>query len=320
MTTRRWNPGPPTVRVICDNDFAGDPDGLVQLAHHALSTSVDLRAVIGSHQRPFPGAGNADRIADAAVDAARTVLELAGRADVPLVAGSHTGMDKRDSPQPSAATDTIIAEAMRDDPRPLYVCLGGALTSLASACLIEPRIVARLTAVWIGGTEYPATTPAPPGGTAVEYNVSLDPTAAQVVLNDLNVPLWQVPRDAYRQCIASMTELVTRFDACGPLGVYLIDQLIGACDVVKHFGASIGDTFVLGDSPLVLLTALQTMFEPDPASCAWQWRPAPVIADDGSYTHLELPHRPVRVFTRLDNDLLMRDLYAKLAAHAAQSR
>jgi purine nucleosidase len=35
--------GGPRMRVVSDNDYSGDPDGLVQLAHHALSTSVDLR-------------------------------------------------------------------------------------------------------------------------------------------------------------------------------------------------------------------------------------------------------------------------------------
>ena len=28
-------------RVICDNDFAGDPDGLIQLAQHVLSSSAE---------------------------------------------------------------------------------------------------------------------------------------------------------------------------------------------------------------------------------------------------------------------------------------
>lgn len=30
----------PRMRVIIDNDFSGDPDGLFQLAHHLLSPSV----------------------------------------------------------------------------------------------------------------------------------------------------------------------------------------------------------------------------------------------------------------------------------------
>ena len=35
-------------RVIIDNDFAGDPDGLFQLAHHVLCTSVEVVQVIAS--------------------------------------------------------------------------------------------------------------------------------------------------------------------------------------------------------------------------------------------------------------------------------
>ena len=35
-------------RVIIDNDFGGDPDGLFQLAHHVLSPSVEIKAIIGS--------------------------------------------------------------------------------------------------------------------------------------------------------------------------------------------------------------------------------------------------------------------------------
>ena len=39
----------PRIRVIIDNDFGGDPDGLFQLAHQLLSSSTDVRAIICSH-------------------------------------------------------------------------------------------------------------------------------------------------------------------------------------------------------------------------------------------------------------------------------
>src|SRR6187551_1738024 len=128
----------PRVRVVTDNDYCGDPDGLVQLAHHYLSPSVDLRCVIGSqlseqYHGPNP-TGPDDSVA-----AALQVAELAGRREVPIVAGA------------SAASDAIVAEAMRDDTDlPLYVVCGGGLTSLASAWLMETRIAERCTVVWIG--------------------------------------------------------------------------------------------------------------------------------------------------------------------------
>jgi purine nucleosidase len=301
------------MRVISDNDYSGDPDGLVQLAQHALSSSVDLRVVIGSHLTSAGELVASDRSADEAAAAARTVLGLAGRPGVPVVAGSNTGLVDRATPIASAATEAIVAEAMRDDSRPLYVCLGAGLTELASACLIEPRIASRLTAVWIGGAEYPGTVPAPPGAGPAEYNTTIDPLAAQVVVNDLDVPLWQVPRDAYRQCAASMAELELAMGRAGDLGAHLYGELRRVTDLVRDFGIDLGETYVLGDSPLVLLTALQSGFEVDASSSDSVVRPAPVLAGDGSYTGETLPARPVRVFTRIDTRLMLADLYAKLA-------
>ena len=37
----------PRIRVIVDNDFGGDPDGLFQLVHQVLSPSVEIRGIIG---------------------------------------------------------------------------------------------------------------------------------------------------------------------------------------------------------------------------------------------------------------------------------
>lgn len=38
----------PRARLIIDNDFGGDPDGLFQLAHHLLCPTMDVRGVISS--------------------------------------------------------------------------------------------------------------------------------------------------------------------------------------------------------------------------------------------------------------------------------
>jgi purine nucleosidase len=86
---------------------------------------------------------------------------------------------------------------MRTDTRlPLFATFGAGLTELASAYLLEPRIAERLTAVWIGGREYPDLAPAPPGASGIEYNLDVDVKAAQVVFNESTIPIWQVPRNA----------------------------------------------------------------------------------------------------------------------------
>jgi purine nucleosidase len=297
----------PRVRVISDNDYCGDPDGLVQLAHHYLSPSVDLRCVIGSQLSEQYHGPNPTGLDDS-VAAALHVAELAGRRDVPIVAGA------------SAAPDAIVAEAMRDDTDlPLYVVCGGGLTSLASAWLREPGIAERVTVVWIGGREHAGLAEPAPGDLSVEYNTSIDLAAAQVVFNQSDLAVWQVPRDAYKQVLASRAELAVRMRSQGALGAHLFDELMRGIEMIERFGLSLGETYVLGDSPLVLFTALLGGYDPRPTSSRWVDRPRPTILETGHNGDPIAGAPPLRIFTHLDTRMLLEDLYAKLALHAAEA-
>src|SRR5687767_8378137 len=64
----------PRMRVIVDNDFSGDPDGLFQLAHIMLSTSVEVRGIIGSHLKVGDGFDNSKTQAANAAKKAKEVL------------------------------------------------------------------------------------------------------------------------------------------------------------------------------------------------------------------------------------------------------
>jgi len=308
---------PPRVRVMSDNDYAGDPDGLVQLAHLLLSPTVDVRAVIGSHLRPHDPLDPSPDVAEKAARIARQVAGLAGReGQVPIIAGSNVGLADGNTPIASAAARAIVAEAMREDAKlPLYVTCGAGLTEIASAWLIEPRIAGRLTLVWIGGPEYPDLAPPPPGAEEMEYNLAIDPIAARVVFNDSDLDIWQVPRNLYRTAIASRSELMLRLRSRGELGRFLFGRISRVIGLIAQYGFASSETYILGDSPLVLLTALQTPFQPAPASCAYVTRPCPRLSARGRYEDAPTG-RPIRVYTSLDTRLLFEDLFAKLQMHA----
>src|SRR5689334_18571778 len=104
----------PRARVISDNDYCGDPDGVVQLAHHLLCRSVDIRAVIGSAVAPHHPAWN-EHCADDSVAVARRVAELAGRPDITIVPGSSVPMPSSTEPAVTPGAELIVNEAMRDD-------------------------------------------------------------------------------------------------------------------------------------------------------------------------------------------------------------
>ncbi len=316
-----WQTIPPLsagrARVTIDNDFSGDPDDLFQLVHHLLSPSVDIRLVVASHLRaddPFDPSG---RSAENAALVVRDVFARMGLdADDVIVTGSNEALADRRSPRASAAVDAIIAEALRDDPRPLFYVAGGGLTDLASAWLVEPRIAERMTVVWIGGAEHEGLAVPPPNAMPTEYNLLIDVVAGQVVFGDSSLTLWQVPRDVYRQCLVSDAELRLRVAAVGPLGRYLYDEVAHVIEMVgTHLGGA-SETYALGDSPLVLLTALQSIFEPDPSSSRHVELPTPALADDGSYIAVD-GARPMRVYTWVDTRLMFEDFHLKLAEFAA---
>jgi purine nucleosidase len=95
----------PHCRVIVDNDYQGDPDGLVALAHHLLSPANRVTAVTSSFLNTrFPVVS--PRAEDGAVLASQ-LLEVVGDSScVPVHTGSEipsvTGAVRRPPPRSSA--------------------------------------------------------------------------------------------------------------------------------------------------------------------------------------------------------------------------
>lgn len=302
----------PRMRVIVDNDFSGDPDGLFQLAHLLLSPSVEIRGIVGSHLRVGDGFDNSTTQAQNAAAKARELMGVMNlKTNIPVVAGSNTAMPNDSTPVRSEAVDLIIKEALRTDTKlPLYVLCGAGLTEIASALLTHPAIAGKLTLIWIGGPEYPDLAVPPPNYSSPEYNLNIDAAAARVVFNRSALALWQIPRNAYRQALLPYSQLLLKVKPYGKTGNYLATTLETLMTRIRPY-VNIGETYILGDSPLVLLTALQSSFEADPSSSEYVTRQAPLINAQGEYA-FNHHGRPIRVYTRLDIHLMFNDFFAKL--------
>ena len=301
----------PRQRVIVDNDFSGDPDGLFQLAHHLASPSVEIPFVVGSHIHTGDFLDGSTRQPENAVAKVRELyatMRLPGQP--PVIAGRGTALSNGELPDMTEVARGIIAEATRTDTKlPLYYAAGAGLTDLATALMLAPRISRNLKLVWIGGMEHGDLLPGVPPRHDAEYNLTIDTVAAQWVFNHSDVEIWQVPRNVYRQLIVSHAELGAGLRDAGKLGTFLIRQLERVTALMKD---GLGETYILGDSPLVTLTALQSSFEPDSASSAYVVRPTPRLADDGRY--VANPNgRPMRVYQTIDTRLTFADMVAKFA-------
>ncbi|MDQ5928293.1 MAG: hypothetical protein QG594_67 [Bacteroidota bacterium] len=300
----------PRIRIIIDNDFGGDPDGLFQLAHHIVSPSVEIKAIIGSqhYKGGFYGSPGTANYACTQINELLGAMQLTNK--IPVFEGGVSGLTDIKTPIISDGAKAIVQEAMREDTKmPLYVVCGAGLTNLASAYLLEPRIAKKIILVWIGGPEYQGLAIPPPRAKNLEYNLGIDIKACQVIFNNSDISIWQVPRDAYRQALYSYSELVYKIKSNGITGKFLIEKLE---DLMKKSKRSLGEAYVLGDSPLVLLTALQTSWETDPASSKYVIKTTPKINDSGLYEETS-EGRKIRVYTNLDTRLMLDDLVSKLA-------
>lgn len=307
------------VRVVIVNDFGGDPDGLFQLAQHLLSPSTDIRGIVSSALpgRAWPGS-EGKTVSERGCDLVNEMLDILGvRGQYELVRGSDTFMTSPTEPQDSEGAQLIIEEALRTDTQaPLFVVVGGGMTDVASAYLLNPEIEGKFTLVWIGGQEYEDLAIPPTGYSMPEYNLNIDIPAVQAIFNDSKIPIWQVPRDVYRQCNYSLAELVTEVEPQGALGAYLAGQITRIMGGMSRFGMPAGESYVLGDSPLCLLTSLRCVFESEPSSCKYVVKQAPRIADDGTYRYSH-DARPIRVYTYVDTRLMFGDMVSKLKLLAA---
>lgn len=292
--------------VIIDNDFAGDPDGLYALAHLMRSTSVDVKAIICSHLHenenwsqpgaPAPSTGIKE------VKRLQEVMQSDWSAFT--LKGSDTSLADLKTPNASDGSNRIVIEALKHDAsNPLFVLAGGGLTEIASAWLLNPDIETRIILIWIGGEEYPGTVPTPRKD--AEYNTTIDINAAQVIFNQSNIPVWQIPRNTYRLCLISSAMLSARLRESAT-GQYLNAKL-------KRFIGSdkSAEAYVLGDNPLILLSALRTNWEPDASSSHFEWCDRPTVDDNGHFMFLTNDHK-VRVYRSLDTYLIFEDMFAKL--------
>lgn len=302
------------VKVVIDNDFCGDPDGLFQLVHQVLCKTCDVRAIVGGHLAPNAGFTQRKDQATESCERANTVLDLMGlKGKIKVVPGAETGLTSTEKPIESEGARVIVEEAKKcTKERPLFVLCGASLTNVACAHLMDPSIDDKVIVVWIGGQEYEGINAYPPPGySKVEYNLNLSIAAGQVVFNKSRMRIWQIPRDVYRQCQYGFDEIKVKIAPYGKVGKYLYDQLMNTVNACEKLNIPMGETYILGDSPLVLLSALQTGFEQDPASSYYQYVQAPLINDDGSY-RLNHDARLIRVYTRIDSRLMFGDFEAKM--------
>ena len=158
------------IRVIIDTDAACEADDPFAIVQALLSPKLIVKGILAEH---FNEKGSVQK----SYDEIMTILD-AMDLKVPVFMGEEDPVDVVGwSESVSEAADFIISEAMKDDPKPLYILCQGAITNLAAALHRKPAIKDRIRIIWIG-THGVSDKPAP----FREFNAGNDVTAANYVL------------------------------------------------------------------------------------------------------------------------------------------
>ena len=301
-----WNyeykvPDKRKIRYIIHADAKNEADDQYTIVHALMMDKFDVRGIIAGHfDYANYGRFEEHTTAKASYEEIVKVLKLMGMENqYPVYLGANVGLEDSHTPIVTEGAKFIVEEAMRDDPRPLYIGMQGAITDLACAILVEPKICERMTCIWIGGGDYPN------GGH--EFNLWQDIKAANIVFSS-SMKVWQVPRILYKQFGTSLAELQLKVRPCGAIGKYLFEQTVEFNNNMQQFSSwPHGEIWTLGDEGCVC-----ALLEEIERNDGYEMIEAPHISEkDMSYT-FGTGYRPIRVYKKMDVRLDLEDFFAKL--------
>ena len=215
--------------------------------------------------------------------------------------GSPGYLPSLEQPIHSEAVDHLIERAMADDERPLYVVAIGAITNIASAILIEPKIIERIVVVWTSG--YPSFSNQ---SNLTSLNLIQDKLASGLLF-DCGVPHVYLPGFYIgAQLTLSLPDMEAWVKGRGRIGDYLYylythNPIHAQRGITDHFAR----TWVIWD-----VITIAWLLNPD-------WVPSqlthsPILTDDLHWQH-DAGRHLMREAVGINRDTIFRDFFTKLA-------
>jgi purine nucleosidase len=309
---KKLRPPDGKVRMVIDTDTYNEIDDQFAVVHALLSPeklSVEgiYAAPFFNHRSSSPGQG---------MDLSYTeILRLLERLDISpnglAFRGSPGFLEDYDQPYASEAVSDLIDRAMQST-EPLYVVAIGALTNIASAILIEPRIIEKIVLVWLGGTamHWPD---------ANEFNLMGDVLASRLVL-DCGVPLILIPCAGVTSHLrTTVSEIDLYVQGQGVIGDYLAETFKTYNDDHFAWSKEIWDVVAIAylinsdwipshiiSSPIIAQRPPANKPGPNP----YPWEKQLL---SWSFNH---SRHPIRCAYYVDRDPIFRDLFTKLEQNA----
>jgi inosine-uridine nucleoside N-ribohydrolase len=286
---------PPTgkIKMVLNTDTYNEVDDQFALAYALLSPEkIDLLAVYAApfHNDRSENAG--DGMEKSYEEILRLLKFMNKPADGFAFRGSNRYLENINTPVKSPAVDDLIKKAMASSPEnPLYVVPIGCITNIASAILIEPKIIERIVVVWLGGNAlyWPHQW---------EFNLQQDVLAAQVVFNS-GVPFVTLPcQNVVSHLHTTIPELKYYLEGKNELSDYLYKIVLEYSDGKKAWSKVIWDVSAIAwlvNSSWVSTDLVHS----------------PILTDQKTFS-VDHSRHFMRMATSLNRDAIFKDLFEKL--------
>ena len=285
------------IDVVLDTDAYNEIDDQFAIAY--LLRAKEKANTLALYAAPFHNknsSGPADGM-ERSYDEIKKVLTLLGE-ERPVFRGAERYLPDETTPVLSDAARDLAARVEEYSPEhPLYVVAIGAITNVASAILLNPRVAENTVVVWLGGQGWDcAYTP--------EFNMMQDIAAARVVFAS-GVPLVQLPCcGVVSHFTASKGDLRDWFVGKNPVADYLGKNTIAEAE---SYAAGKPWTRVIWD-----VTAVAWLLDEKCERLCSRVRPRPEPTYDNRYIHHE-DAPPMRYVYFVRRDALMEDLIRRVA-------
>ena len=286
------------IDVVLDTDAYNEIDDQYAIAYLLKSKEkLNTKAIYAA---PFSraGSGTPQDGMEKSYDEILKLLSLIGE-KVSVFKGSTNYLIDEKTPQHSPVAYNLAQMANHYSPEnPLYVVAIGAITNVASAILLNPKMIENTVVVWLGGHSYHFEN-------TVEFNMKQDVAAARVVFSS-GVPLVQLPcRGVVSEFTLSKPDLNSWLVGKNRLTDYLAKitiEHVESYDKNPYWSKVIWDVtavaWLLNDNNQFMKSRLVT---------------APLPSYDGHYTQIPNNHLLNYVY-QINKGNLLQDLINKLLA------
>jgi len=291
---QRLKPTTNKVKVVIDTDTYNEVDDQFAVVYALLSPEqMEVEAIYAAPYHNNRSKGAADGMEKSYEEILRLMDKMAIDHEGLIYRGSEGFLKDYNQPLKSDAAKDLVKRAMASE-EPLYVLALGAPTNVASAILMEPKIIEKIVVVWLGGKGLE-------WNTAREFNLQQDMLSSKLLF-DSGVPLIQIPAEPVTShLLTTIPELDTYLKGQGAIGDYLIEIFKDYHD--DHYAYS----KIIWDIAVIAYVINPTWFKTE-------IRHSPILTDQITYSFDNSRHL-IRLVTYLNRDKIFGDMFRKIQRH-----